>query len=58
MIPTESVCWEVVDDLKQLDMLEWNVILTNWKLGLAILWRKLSLILAIEREKKKKSLHI
>lgn len=57
MIPTESVCWEVVDDLKQLDMLEWNVILTNWKLGLAILWRKLSLILAKEREKKK-SLHI
>lgn len=51
MTPAEYVCWEVVDDLKQLAMLECNVILKCWKLGLAIVWRKLNFILAKEEEK-------
>lgn len=47
-------------NLKQVDMLEWNVILTSWKLELAFVWRKLSFMLAKEKErkKKKKSLQI
>ena len=40
-------------NLKQLDMLEWNVILTSWKLELAFVWRKLSFMLAKEKERKK-----
>lgn len=41
-------------NLKQVDMLEWNVILTSWKLELAFVWRKLSFMLAKEKERKKK----
>ena len=44
--------------LKQLDMLEWNVILTSWKLELAFVWRKLFHVGKEETKKKKKSLHI
>lgn len=52
MIPTEYVCQKIVGDLKQLDMLEWKAILTSWKLGLGIMSRKLSFILANEKKKK------
>ena len=44
--------------LKQLDMLEWNVIFTSWKLELAFVWRKLFHVGKEERKKKKKPAYL
>lgn len=48
-----GVCvWGGCGCLKQLDIPEWKVIPLSWKLGSATVWRKLSFILAREKEKK------